>query len=98
MDIEVITDNQTIAKLLKLAFTPEQIHHFLETVTANYELGSCPICGEEEVAVDDQGNELTDDANMEEWGKASYREYHDEDCLVTLLSRQELAEAQEVQA
>jgi hypothetical protein len=88
MDIEVITDNQNIAKMLKLAFTPEQIHHLLETITANYELGSCPLCGEDEVAVDKQGNDLTESASMIEWGNADYREEHDNDCLVTWLEKQ----------
>lgn len=89
MDIEIITENQTLAKILKEAFTPEQIQHLLETIYNYPEYDSCPLCGEEDIAIDAQGNPLPDDATLEEWSNASWRSAHDEDCLVTWLSKQQ---------
>lgn len=78
---EEVTDNQTIANLMKQAFTRDEIHKFLEAVTANYEYGSCPLCHCAEVPVDKDGNEI----KCEDVSGADFREVHDEDCLVTWL-------------
>jgi hypothetical protein len=83
-----ISTNQTLGRLLREAFDAEQIQHFLETVYNFPEYGACPLCGTEDIPVDSRGNPLPENATPEEGNNASWREQHDEDCLVTWLSQQ----------
>lgn len=70
------------ADILVKRLSDEQLGAILQTVTDEATDGACPICGEEDVPVDAEGNEI-EGSNVEhadEW-----RECHNADCIVTLI-------------
>lgn len=92
------TSNQIFATILKETLTDEQIQSLLEGVYNYPAYGACPLCGEEDIPVDEQGNPLPENATLEQWSNASWRNNHDEDCIVTWLSKQASAKTREVTA
>lgn len=82
------TSNQTLATIIQEALTPEQIQRLLETIYNYPAYGACPLCEGEDIPVDERGNPLPEDASPEQWSNARWRDSHDEDCIVTLLSKQ----------
>jgi hypothetical protein len=78
------------ADILVKRLSDEQIGTILQAVTADITDGACPVCGEEEIPVDADGNEIEDDdvSMAEEW-----REQHDADCIITLIEDARLCRA-----
>lgn len=75
-------DIKCFVQLLVKHVTKEQINALLEEITAADDDGHCPICGEEDIPVDEQGNTIEGD-DMEE--TFEWQEKHTEDCPVTYL-------------
>lgn len=73
---------QAFADILVENLPDSQIGDILQFVSHGIVNGHCPICGEEEVPVDEHGNEIEGDdvSHADEW-----REQHSEDCIVTLI-------------
>jgi hypothetical protein len=70
------------ADILVKKLSDEQVYSLLEAVSEQITDGACPICGEDEIPVDSEGNEIEEDdvSHAEEW-----REQHDTFCIVTLI-------------
>jgi hypothetical protein len=75
-------DNRAFADTLVKTLPDRQVTNLLQAVSDAYELGSCPLCGEESYPVDAQGAVITGQ-NVEH--AAEWREEHDADCMVTFI-------------
>jgi hypothetical protein len=80
-------DLKIFAEILVEKLSDEQVTSLLQAVSDRFEFGSCPLCGEEEVPVDADGNEIEGQnvEHAEEW-----QERHDADCLVTFIEEQRI--------
>ena len=79
MPIEALTG--VLIKHLKR----EQLDDILQAISDELgEYGQCPLCGCEDMPVDEDGNAIEDDdvSMADEW-----REVHDDDCPVTLIEK-----------
>lgn len=70
------------ADILVKVLPDEQIGTILQAVTAEITDGACPVCGEAEIPVDADGNEIegSNVEHVDEW-----REMHDADCIAALI-------------
>jgi hypothetical protein len=63
----------------------EQLYEILEAITEELgEDGQCPLCGYEDVPVDEDGNEIDGDTVSDAY---EWRERHSKDCPVTLIEQ-----------
>jgi hypothetical protein len=83
-----MNDPKVFAEILVEKFPDEQIGHLLQAVSDRFEYGSCRLCGEEEVPVDADGNEI-EGQNVEH--AVEWQERHEADCLVTFIEGQRAA-------
>jgi hypothetical protein len=75
-------DIECFVQLLVKHVTREQIDALLEEITAAEDGGHCPICCEDDIPVDKDGNEIEGD-DMED--TFEWREKHTDKCPVTYL-------------
>jgi len=80
LDYEI---TRRFVSILTKRFSQDELHQILEAITADYEYGSCPLCGCDEVPFDAQGRKITG-ADV---SSATWREVHDDYCPVTLIEQ-----------
>jgi len=80
--------HNALVPILIKKLSHEQLHAILEAVTASYDYGECPLCGCEDVPVDENGKEIEEpDEDEEPEEPFEWQERHDEECPVSIIEK-----------